>query len=286
MSSVATNNNINICKKNSKEVLKNYGVVKILEDDDFKKIRNLCQDDENWNYVYDKKNIKVSTLEVSDSDFLMYRVSTVFDDVEADVVYDVLLDSIYRKKWDKYMIDSKDIGMINPNTNICYYAVGYMPPFKSRDFVMQRSWLDMGKEKFISSHSICHKDYPPISKYIRALVYLTAYQITQLNNGCKITYVAHSDPRGKLPIWFVNKLTKTVAPVVIKKLHKHCLSYTTWKTKHQEYYKPWRFPEQMLELPKINLSDCEPHVYEEDLNIVDESNLKDFEGDLDSDNEL
>lgn len=114
---------------------------------------------------------------------------------------------------------------------------------------------------------------------------MTAYHIQQLKNGCKITYVAHSDPRGKLPIWFVNKLTKTIAPVVIKKLHKHCLSYTAWKTKHEEYFKPWRFPEQMLELPKINLSDCEPHLYEENLNIVDESNVKDCDDVLEDINE-
>uniref|UniRef100_A0A0N5C0K1 START domain-containing protein 10 n=1 Tax=Strongyloides papillosus TaxID=174720 RepID=A0A0N5C0K1_STREA len=285
MSTVGTNNNFNTAKKSYKEQVVSKEEVRILEDNDFEKIRNLCQDNENWKCVYDNKNSKVWTLEVSDSDFLMYRVSTVFEDIKADIVYDVLHDPVYRKKWDKYMIDSKDIGMINPNTDACYYAVGCMPPFKSRDFVMQRSWLDMGNEKFICSHSICHKDYPPFPKFIRASVFLTAYQIVQLESGCKITYVTHSDPRGKLPIWFVNRLTKIVAPGMIKKLHKYCLSYTNWKAKHQEHFKPWRFPEQMLGLPKINLADCEPHIYDDALNIIDESNVNDIEKDLDSSDE-
>uniref|UniRef100_A0A0N4Z953 START domain-containing protein 10 n=1 Tax=Parastrongyloides trichosuri TaxID=131310 RepID=A0A0N4Z953_PARTI len=281
MSTSSNNNNITNHKM-SKEIFNNYGEVKILDDDDFDRIRNLCQDNENWNCVYERKNNKVWTLQVSDSDFLMYRVSTEYTDIDADTVYDVLHDPIYRKKWDKYMLDSKDIGMINPNTDICYYAVGSVPPFKSRDFVMQRSWLDMGNEKFICSHSICHKDYPPFSKHIRAIVYLTAYQVIKLDEGCRITYVTHSDPRGKLPTWFVNRLTKTIAPGMIKKLHKYCLSYKSWKTKHNENVKPWRFPEQMIGLPKVDLADCEVCVYDDELNIIDESNINDCDVEVDS----
>ncbi|VBB35048.1 unnamed protein product, partial [Acanthocheilonema viteae] len=153
--------------------------VKVLDDADFKYINELCENHSGWNIVYNKDIIKAKAL---------------LTDVPAATVYDVLHDPQYRPKWDKYHVATIDIGLINPNNDICYYAVGGMPPLQIRDFVLQRSWLDTGNEKYICSHS----KFPPVEGYIRGIVYLAAYYIRDMGqDGCQITYINHSDPKGK-----------------------------------------------------------------------------------------
>ena len=51
---------------------------------------------------------------------------------------------------------------------------------------------------------------------MRGLAYLTAYLIRPLANqsGCRMSYVTHSDPKGKLPGWLINRITHTVCPKV------------------------------------------------------------------------
>ena len=96
----------------------------------------------------------------------MIRVKTTFTDITADTLYDVLHDPVYRKvshddrreilspdnpppplqTWDKHMLCSRELGVLNPNNDVSYYALQCPPPVKNRDFVLQRSWLQTPQE--------------------------------------------------------------------------------------------------------------------------------------------
>lgn len=95
------------------------------------------------------------------------------------------------------MIESLEIGLLNVNNDVGYYASKFIkerisfsptsaitmhnkpshyfslvqcpPPLKPRDFVLQRSWLDTGPngEQMLISRSVPHKDYPPKKGYVR-----------------------------------------------------------------------------------------------------------------------
>merc|ERR1719474_2567104 len=129
----------------------------------------------------------------------MIRVRTMFPDIDADTLYDVLHDPVYRKTWDKHMLSSSELGVLNPNNDLSYYALHCPPPLKNRDFVLQRSWLQTPQEYFIINHSVFHKDFPNKKGFVRGVSHLTGFLITPLGNGCSLGYVAHSDPGGKLP---------------------------------------------------------------------------------------
>ncbi|CAD6187634.1 unnamed protein product [Caenorhabditis auriculariae] len=244
---------------------------RVWEDADYEKVRKFCNSDEGWVQVYKKKSIEVYTQIVANSSFQMIKACAHFPDVPSSIAYDVLHDCSYRAKWDKHMGSQNTIGLLNPNNDIGYYALNGLATIRGRDFVMQRSWLDTGEEKLICSHSVCHEDYPPQKGYVRGTVILSGYLIRNVGEGCEIIYVSHTDPKGKLPTWLANRVTKTIAPKVIKKLHKACMNYSDWKKNNHPHYKPWNFPDQQVDMPRVDLAKCQPKEYHQE--IIDESNV-------------
>lgn len=232
------------------------GIVKIADDRDFDMLRTLVDDHSNWKLEYEKDGTKVWTKFTSECNFKMVKVHSVFQNIHPDVLFDVLHDPEYRKEWDEHMQVSTEIGYLNPNNDVGYYAISCPPPVKNRDFVLQRSWLDIGDEKLILNHSVNHKDYAPRKGYIRGISHLTGFVLRITPTGCFMGYVSQTDPRGKLPPWLVNKITQKFAPRVVKQLRKAADGYESWKSAQKvPSLKPWLNPEQIMS-PRINISDC------------------------------
>ena len=52
----------------------------------------------------------------------LIQLKSVFKDVSAMVIFDVLNDPEYRKKWDVSMVEAYEICQLSPNNDIGYYA--------------------------------------------------------------------------------------------------------------------------------------------------------------------
>jgi len=260
----------------------NVGEVRIAEDSDFALLKVLLTRGDGWTQEYSSGSTQVSTRPAENSHFRMIRLKTMFTDVSGDTLYDVLHDPVYRKTWDKHMLASSELGVLNPNNDLSYYALHCPPPLKNRDFVLQRSWLKTPQEYYIINHSVFHKDFPTKKGFVRGLSYLTGFLVTPLPKGCTLGYVAHSDPGGQLPVWVINKLSTILAPKMIKRLHKACINYNSWKNLHNPSQKPWLYPDQISN-KRIQISDCVNPGCGESTPEEDESSLSetDLKGQLD-----
>lgn len=229
--------------------------VRVAEDKDFEVLKIYLSRNDGWRLEYERGRTAVWTRAANEGDFRMIRLKTTFSDVSASVVYDVLQDPVYRRTWDKYMVEIRDIGHLNPNNNIGYYSLSCPPPLKNRDFVIQSSWLETPNEFYIINHSVYHADFPPRKGFVRAISYLTGFLIRPSGSGCEVGYVTHSNPRGRLPTWVINKVSSNLAPRLLRRLHKACHAYPAWKKQHAPHVKHWLYPEQIT-TPRINMTHC------------------------------
>uniref|UniRef100_A0A8D0G3D4 START domain-containing protein 10 n=1 Tax=Sphenodon punctatus TaxID=8508 RepID=A0A8D0G3D4_SPHPU len=176
-------------------------------------------------------------------------------DVPAETVYDVLHDTEYRRKWDMSVIETHDIAQLTANADVGYYAWKCPKPLKNRDVVTLRSWQVLDKSYIIISFSVKHPQYPPRKDLVRAVSILAGYLVCSTgSNSCTLTYLAQVDPKGSLPKWVVSKASQYLAPKMMKKIHKACLKYPSWKQQHNAGTKPWLHPEQN-KLPTMVLSE-------------------------------
>lgn len=253
------------------------GEVKVPEDSDFMTFKNMCNQNDDWKQEVNKNQTAVWTKTNELSNFKMVKVQCVFDDIDVATMYDVLHDPDYRKTWDKTMLEGSEICAIDPNNDIGYYAVRSPAPLKNRDFVTQRSWLDCGFEKIIMNHSVNHKARPIKKGVIRGISFLTGYYLMKLEDKkTQLIYISQSDPRGSLPAWAVNKLTKIFAPKVINRIYKAAKNYQSWKLKNNPDWKPWINPEQMMS----NLSKFNPEDVVETLDISSQDEELEEEGEI------
>jgi len=207
--------------------------------DDF--VNNYCDSTTDWREQLNQENLKVWDKK-SDTSLNMVKVWASYADIEPLVLYDVLHDPDYRKVWDDNMVEGYLIQQLDKNNDVGYYSAKAPFGISSRDFVNQRSWrVKESKEHIIMNHSVKHKDQPEKKGFVRAWSYRTGYLVrSRPEGGCTLTYVTHSDPKGWIPHYLVNKVTTTFAPNIIDRLAKVSRAYEAWKKEHNPEHRPWR----------------------------------------------
>jgi len=189
----------------------------------------------------DESDIKVWDKSYKDSPINAVKLFAKFEDVTAQVLYDVLHDPDYRKVWDDKMVEGFLIEQLDKFNDVGYYSAKAPMGVTNRDWVNQRSWRVIeDKEYIIMNHSVAHSAQGEKKGFVRANSILSGYLVRVAEKGCILLYITQNDPRGWLPAWLMNKVTKSFAPQIIDKMHKACLGYEDWKSKNNPTNRPWR----------------------------------------------
>jgi len=189
----------------------------------------------------DESDIKVWDKSYKDSPINAVKLFAKFEDVTAQVLYDVLHDPDYRKVWDDKMVEGFLIEQLDKFNDVGYYSAKAPMGVTNRDWVNQRSWRVIeDKEYIIMNHSVAHSAQREKKGFVRANSILSGYLVRVAEKGCILLYITQNDPRGWLPAWLMNKVTKSFAPQIIDKMHKACLGYEDWKSKNNPTNRPWR----------------------------------------------
>ncbi|CAG0898092.1 unnamed protein product [Darwinula stevensoni] len=75
-----------------------------------------------WRLDYSTQNLQVWTKASPFTHWNMIKLKASFPDIDASVMFDVLLDPEYRKVWDRHVVISEDIGYLDANNDVGYYA--------------------------------------------------------------------------------------------------------------------------------------------------------------------
>lgn len=212
-------------------------------DADYEKFVGECKASDGWNLVHQDANFKIWDQKRDGSAINIVKLNAVFKDIPAALLYDVLHDSEYRAVWDDNMVEGFLIEQLDKHNDVGYYSAKAPLGVANRDWVNQRSWKEVeGKEFIIFNHSVKHDKQPEKKGFTRAFSILTGYYVvaSEDGKGCSLTYLTQNDPKGWIPSWLTNWVTKTFAPKILTKLEKACQEYTAWKDKHNPEKKPWR----------------------------------------------
>lgn len=89
---------------------------------DFAHVISTALNEQCWKRRHNGKTTQVYSRCTPESDIKMIKVVTVFSNVSAQLLYDVLHDPEYRSVWDHMMIDGYEAYRVCANSSIDYYS--------------------------------------------------------------------------------------------------------------------------------------------------------------------
>ena len=213
--------------------------VKAATKEEFDTFVTMCTEKGDWNEVYKTDKVTEWMKEGSNDTLILRIISTDFEGISCETVYDTLLDPEYRKTWDDRLILRDTFETIDESNSLIYYQVK-VPVVSNRDYVFRQSTRKIGDNYAIYNFSVNHSKYPPNDKFVRATFSVSGYYIQPTENGCSVICIANNNLGGSIPSWLINKQAKNVLPKNMEGIKKSAAGYEKWKAEHNPENKPWR----------------------------------------------
>ena len=163
-----------------------------------------------WEPVYEKDGVAVSKKSVPDTNLVSFKGDTVYKQ-PVGMVLGVLLDNDHRTEWVDRLVNNYILEATNEFDYVLYQAFDLPAIFSDRDYVYHgvATYDDATGAVTLHMQSIEHPKSPE-TVGVRAELINSRYILTPLENGdTRVEVEILTDPKGMMPAWFVNLITKS-----------------------------------------------------------------------------
>jgi hypothetical protein len=165
---------------------------------------------QDWEAVYEKDGVAVSKKEVEDTNLVSFKGDTVYQQ-PVGMVLGVLLDNDHRVEWVDRLVNNYILESKNEFDYVLYQAFELPAIFSDRDYVYHGLATRDETTGTVTLHmqSMEHPKAPE-TVGVRAELINSRYILTPLENGdTRVEVEILTDPKGMMPAWFVNLITKS-----------------------------------------------------------------------------
>jgi hypothetical protein len=193
---------------------------------------------DSWTPLGTTDGVQVSRKEVSGSDILAFKGTTVTD-IPIGQVMAVFLEPKERKHWVDRFAEHETFDIaVDTETYRIRFALPF--PISDRDYVL-RAVGKRDKEKgvyTVNIKSVNQPSAPANDCCVRAQVYGTYYRFETVDGGkgTRMTVEVHTDPKGLLPVWLVNMIqedwpSKTLSSLIARAKEKKTMrkDFADWQ---------------------------------------------------------
>ena len=197
-----------------------------VSDQEIQEFKTHCTEKDGWVLSSSQSNCDVYFTTTSNSYNIALRVECrdTFKDVPPEIVWDIITKPSHFSEWDTHMIDYAVLGSLDSRTQVTYYSVATPFPLWSRDWTLRRcEHVDEAAGEYVAfSSSVTLSERPPRDKFVRANCFMTGFFIRKSKDGLgsEVTYYAHNDFAGYIPVSVVNWTAKSITHTVIDALFK------------------------------------------------------------------
>ena len=159
-------------------------------------------------------------------------------DCSAETCQQVYMDLEYRKRWDSYVAELREVET-EMNNSVIYWNVNYPFPLSKRDYSYIRECKMFQKDRkrtwVVLARSCKTSKIPEKKKVVRVDDY-KQFMILQEDGPNKTKSFMHyyDNPKGMIPTWLINWAAKTGVPAFLSTMRTACLNYDDYKTKRQQ----------------------------------------------------
>ncbi|XP_013390274.1 phosphatidylcholine transfer protein-like [Lingula anatina] len=192
---------------------------------------------EGWEFFVESHDVTIYRQYNKVSGLYQYKIFGELKDVNPDVCAQVYMDTEYRKIWDTYVNDLREIEE-GINKGI-YWQINFPFMMSNRDYVYMRELREVDMD---SKHIYCvlaksanFNCCPEIPGVIRVDDYFQSSALTSNGAGGTKAFMHYYDnPKGMIPTWLINWGAKTGVPQFLTQMQSACRGYPDYlRTKQQ-----------------------------------------------------